>query len=158
MGHLCGFSLVWMDRTCRFRCSPRAKHLSHPSTVHLYILMFFCTPPCTMNTGAVGTLRPRDFLVRFGTGTGALRRPGLEARALPLPLTLLVRCKRVRECDIDRLCTKSLSSSPSSPPDGSATSLSPDSLHRSSSDSLVRPGGLDDPGTGGTGGGMTSDG
>ena len=58
------FSLVWIDRTCRFKCSPRAKHLKHPSTVHLYIRTFFCTPPCTMNTGAVGTRRPRDFFVR----------------------------------------------------------------------------------------------
>ena len=54
-----------------------------------------------MNTGAVGTRRARDFLVRFGTGTGALRRQGLGARTLPLlMLTLLVRRERVRERDI----------------------------------------------------------
>ena len=56
-----------------------------------------------MNTGAVGTRRARDFLVRFGTGTGTLRRQGLAARTLPPPLltlTLLVRRERVRERDI----------------------------------------------------------
>ena len=141
------FSLVWIDRTCRFKCSPRAKHLLHPSTMHRYIRMFFCTPPCTMNTGVVGTRRPRDFFVRFGTGTGALRRQGRVGRTLPLlllTLTLLVRRERVRDRDV-RLGRKSPSSSPSGPSEGSAVSLSPDSLPKSSSDSPVSPGGLDDP-------------
>src|SRR6266478_4543062 len=105
--------------------------------------MFFCTPPCTMYTGAVGTLRPRDFFVRFGTGTGALRRQVLGARTLPLQLltlTLLARRERVRERDMDRFGIKSPSSSPYAPSEGS-----PDSLPRSSSDSPVKPGGLDDP-------------
>jgi hypothetical protein len=81
--------------------------------------MFFCTPPCTMITGVVGTRRPRDFFVRFGTGTGALRRQGREARTLPLPLltlTLLVRRERVREREW--LGMKSPSSSPSAPSEG----------------------------------------
>ena len=107
--------------------------------------------------------------MRFGTGTGALRRQGLGARTLPLPLltlTLLVRRERVRERDMVRLGIKSVSSSPSGPSEGSAASLSPDSLPSSSSDSPVidKPGGLDDPGTRGKGtnaggeGDMTSDG
>jgi len=48
--------------------------------------------PCTMNTGVVGTRRPRDFFVRFGMGTGALRQ-GRVGHTLPLllpTLTLLV--------------------------------------------------------------------
>ena len=120
-----------------------------------------------MNTGAVGTRRPRDFFVRFGTGTGAPKRPDRAARTLPLPLltlTLLVRRERVRGSDM-REGMKSPSSSPSAASDGSAASLSPDSLIISSSDS-VNPGGLDDPGTRGKGtganvggeGGITSDG
>src|ERR1700722_8541062 len=145
-----------MGRTSRLRCSPRANPLYLPSLVHRYILTFFCTPPCMMNTGAVGTLRPRDFLVRFGTGTGAPRRESPEARAVavPFPPPMLTftppapaRRERLRERDTAvRLCTKSVSSSPSAPSERSATSLSPESLHRSSSDSPVRPGGLDDPG------------
>ena len=129
-------SFVWIDRTCRFKCSPRAKHLKHPWTVHLYIRMFFCTPPCTMNTGAVGRRRPRDFFVRFGTGTGAIRRQSRIGRTLPLPLltlTLLVRREQVRDVRFVRKLPSSSSSE---------ASLSPESLPKSSS---VSPSGVDDP-------------
>jgi len=104
-----------------------------------------------MNTGVVGTRRPRDFFVRFGTGAGALRRQGRIGRSLPLlllTLTLLVRRERVREGDV-RCGRKSPSSSPSGPSDNSAVSLSPDSLPRSSSDSPVSPGGSMIPEDGG---------
>jgi hypothetical protein len=103
--------------------------------------------------------------VRFGKGTGALKRQGLKARTLPLPLplltlTLLARCERVRERDIIRFGIKSPSSS-RSPSEELAALPSPDSLPRSSSDSgsigesdsesPVKPGGLDDPGARGIG-------
>ena len=87
-----------------------------------------------------------NYLVRFGTGTGPLGRQGLEARTLPLPLltrTLLVLRERVRECDMFR-GVNSPSSSP--PSEGLQASPSPDSLPSSSFNSLVKPGGLDDPG------------
>ena len=48
-----------------------------------------------MNTGVMGTRRPRDVFVRFGMGTSALRRQGRVGRTLPL----LVRHERV--CDRD---------------------------------------------------------
>ncbi len=85
------FSLVWILLTCLLRCSPLAKHLLQPLTLHMYVRVFykrrkvreihhrkryviqhtFCTPFWEMITGAVGTLRPRLFLVKFGTGIGA---------------------------------------------------------------------------------------
>jgi hypothetical protein len=72
--------------------SPRAEHLKHPSTVHLGVSMFFCTAPCTMNSGAIGTRRARDFFMRSDTCTGAVRRQGRRGRTRLLPLlTLLVR-------------------------------------------------------------------
>lgn len=62
---------------CRFRCSPRLKHLPHSSTLHTYTRAAFCTPSAFTATGlgvsftaVVGTLRPRLFFVRLGTGTG----------------------------------------------------------------------------------------
>ena len=79
----------------------------------------------------------------FGRGTGALRRQGWVGHPLPLPLltpTLLVRRERVRERDV-RFGRKS----PSGLSDSSAVSPSPDSLPRSSSDSPISLGGLDDP-------------
>ena len=65
------FSLVCILRICLFKCSPRAKHLPQPGTRHVYPRVRFVTPSGLTTTDEnVGTLRPRDFLVKFGTGTG----------------------------------------------------------------------------------------
>ena len=76
------FSYVCMLLTCLFRCSPLAKHLPHPFTSHKYMRAvlppipwrFLPAPLAALRMSSsedmVGTLRPRDFLVRFGTGIG----------------------------------------------------------------------------------------
>lgn len=75
------FSQVCILRTCRFKCSPRAKHLPHPGTLHVYnrtaaplaLPRRPLAPSAPCNIPAVGTLRPRLFFVKFGTGTGTGR-------------------------------------------------------------------------------------
>ena len=65
------FSWVCIDRICRLRCSPLRKHFPHPRTSHRNILVFDDGPPVSSSVSAsVGTLRPRLFLMRLGTGTG----------------------------------------------------------------------------------------
>lgn len=107
--------------TCLFKCSPRAKHLPHPSTSHRYILLVFPLFPFffpmvvakSSKEVTVGTLLPRDFFVRWGTGTGTgseliareRRRPEeLDVDvALDEPVSFppVARVKNVREVEVD---------------------------------------------------------
>ena len=58
---------------CLLRCSPLAKHFPHPLTSQRYMRAPSAVslwPRPTLVPPRVGTLRPLDFFVRFGTGTG----------------------------------------------------------------------------------------
>ena len=60
------FSLVCIERVCRFKCSERVKTLRQLSTGHAKVLPL---PGCS-SMSFVGTCRPLAFLVRLGTITG----------------------------------------------------------------------------------------
>lgn len=64
------FSLVCMERVCRFRCSARVNTLRHSSTIHANALPL----PGLSSVSLVGTGLPLAFLVRLGTTTGFGRR------------------------------------------------------------------------------------
>ena len=74
----------------------------------------FWVPPCVPTCCAVGTLRPRLFFVKFGTGTGGARRRAMENEPVDVDgdvEDVESPRRRVRgEC-----CTYSSSSSSSSP-------------------------------------------
>jgi hypothetical protein len=65
-----------MDRMYLLRCSLLTKHLLQLLTWQVYVLMpFFDLSSLRAYTGfpeETGTLHPRDFFVRFGTGVGKL--------------------------------------------------------------------------------------
>jgi len=56
------FSCVWSDITCRLRCSARAKLLEQPGTAQMCVR--------SRASSGSGTLRPRLFLIKCGTGAG----------------------------------------------------------------------------------------
>ena len=72
--------------TCLFKCSPLANSFPQPSASHVYVLadllddvltpfffphaLFTDAADSALNSSIVGTRRPLDFFVRFGTGTG----------------------------------------------------------------------------------------
>ena len=56
------FSYVCNDITCRLRCSARAKLLEQPGTAQMCVR--------SRASSGSGTLRPRLFLIRCGTGAG----------------------------------------------------------------------------------------
>jgi hypothetical protein len=68
------FSYVCNDSTCRLRCSARAKLLEQPGTVQT------CVRSCVPSES--GTLRPRLFFIRCGTGMGGGIRLRCDAWAL----------------------------------------------------------------------------
>src|SRR3984957_20736220 len=62
------FSWVWILLTCLFRCSPLTNRFPQSSTSHTGALAG--ADISLLESNETGTLRPLDFLVRFGTGTG----------------------------------------------------------------------------------------
>ena len=74
------FSCVWIDRTCRLRCSLLLKHFAHPSTLQMYARaesggdVGGVEGEGAGGESTVGTFRPRLCLVRFGTGRGGATR------------------------------------------------------------------------------------
>ena len=62
---------------CRLRCSPRWKHFLQLSTLHTYIRTSFVSVSLILLMAVpswMGTLRPRLFFVRLGTGRGSTTR------------------------------------------------------------------------------------
>lgn len=64
------FSFVWMLRTCRLRCSPLAKHFPQSFTSQMKERLALWVAYGLMEFEVVGTLLPRLFFVKLGTGTG----------------------------------------------------------------------------------------
>ena len=78
------FSCVCILLICRFKCSPLAKHFPHPTISQTKVLGFLHSPSFLSRLelpfrwlspdrreSTVGTLRPRDFFVKLGTGIGS---------------------------------------------------------------------------------------